>query len=246
MNCGWKSDNAIVPKKPSNKESGAPRSAEEVEGRALAKGNSSKQNRNRTQNRDNLQSALARIRQKAGEDGKLQFTTLWHHVYNIDRLREAYFSLKKKASAGVDGITWQQYGEELENNLQDLSDRLKRGAYRAKPVRRVFINKTDGRKRPLGVPVLEDKIVQRSTVEVMNCIYETDFLGFSYGSRPKRGAHNALDAIAVGIERKKVGWVLDADISGFFDAINHEWLIKFVEHRITDKRVLRHIKDMRI
>ncbi len=163
-------------------------------------------------------------------------------MYNVDRLREAFFSIKKKAAAGVDGVTWAFYDENLEGNLLDLSGRLARGAYRAKPVRRVFIDKADGRKRPLGVPVLEDKIVQRSTVQVLNSIYETDFVGFSYGSRPRRSAHNALDAVTVGIERKKISWVLDADISGFFDAIDHEWLIKFIEHRIADKRVVRHIK----
>jgi RNA-directed DNA polymerase len=135
-------------------------------------------------------------------------------VYNVDRLREAYYSLKRKASAGVDDVTWAEYGNDLEMNLKDLSERLVRGAYRAKPVRRVFINKSDGRQRPLGVPVLEDKIVQKSSVWVMNSIYEADFLGFSYGSRPSRSAHNALDAVTVGIERKKVSWVLDADISG--------------------------------
>jgi len=242
MNGNGKSDRPIVPKKLPNKGCGAPQSAEEVEGRGLAKGNPRQENRCRAQKREGLQSALTRIRQLAVSDSKLRFTTLWHHVYNIDRLRQAYFSVKRKASSGVDKVTWVQYGEELESNLQDLSDRLARGAYRAKPVRRVFIDKADGRKRPIGIPALEDKIVQRSTVEVMNCIYETDFLGFSYGSRPKRSAHNALDAVTVGIERKKVNWVLDADISGFFDVVDHEWLIKFVEHRIADKCVIRHIK----
>jgi RNA-directed DNA polymerase len=242
MNDGGKSDKAVVPKKPPNNCCGAPQLAEEVEERALAEGNPRQQNRSRAQNREDLQSALNRIRQVASEDRKMRFTTLWHHVYNVDRLQEAYLSLKKKASAGIDGVTWAQYGEDLEGNLQDLSDRLRRGAYRAKPVRRVFIDKADGRKRPLGVPVLEDKIVQRSTVEVLNAVYEVDFMGFSYGARPRRGAHNALDAVAVGIEKRKVNWVLDADIRGFYDAINHEWLIRFVEHRIADKRVIRHIK----
>src|SRR5256885_1780192 len=154
----------------------------------------------------------------------------------------AYFSLKKEAAPGVDGETWRHYGEELERNLQDLSERLKRGAYRAKPVRRVYIPKADGRQRPIGVPVLEDKIVQRATVAVLNAIYETDFLGFSYGFRPRRSAHLALDALAVGIRTKKVNWLLDADIRGFFDTLNHEWLVKFVEHRIADRRVVRHIQ----
>ncbi len=189
-----------------------------------------------------LQHALERIRQAACRDKELRFTSLWHHVYNVDRLRKAYFKLKRKAAAGVDDVTWGQYGENLEDNLQDLSERLWRGAYRAKPVRRVYIPKADGRQRPLGVTALEDKIVQRSTVEVLNAIYETDFLGFSYGFRPGRSPHHALDAICVAMTRKKVNWVLDADISGFFDAIDRKWLVKFIEHRIADPRVIRHIK----
>ena len=191
---------------------------------------------------DDLQSALDRIRQTARRYGKLQFTSLWHHVYNVDRLRKAYWGLKRRAAAGVDGETWQHYGKNLEKNLQDLSSRLRRGAYRAKPVKRTYIPKADGRQRPIGVPVLEDKIVQRATVEVLNAIYETDFKGFSYGSRPGRNPHNALDALSVGLKRRKVNWVLDADIRGFFDAIDHEWLVRFVEHRIGDPRVIRHIK----
>ncbi len=203
----------------------------------------------RTQPRDgayvdssNLQSALQRIRQAACRDKGLQFTTLWHHVYDVDRLREAYLSLKRHAAPGVDGVTWQHYGENLEGSLRDLSSRLKFGAYRAKPVRRVYISKADGRQRPLGVTALEDKIVQRAAVEVLNAIYENDFLGFSYGFRPGRSPHNALDALYVGIMRKKVNWVLDADIRGYFDAMDHGWLLKFVEHRIADQRVQRHIK----
>jgi RNA-directed DNA polymerase len=237
-----KSDRPIVPEKPSNKDRGAPRSAEEVEGRGLAKGNPGQHNRDRAQNRVALQSALDRIRQVARKERRQQFTTLWHHVYDIRRLREAYYSMKRDAAAGVDGETWQRYGEALEDNLLDLSDRLKRGAYRAKPVRRVYIPKADGRQRPLGVPTLEDKIVQRSTAEVLNAIYETDFLGFSYGFRPGRSQHDALDALSVGITRRKVGWVIDADIRGFYDAVDHEWLVKFVEHRVADHRVVRHIR----
>ena len=205
--------------------------------------------KSRTQPRDrtyveteDLQSALERIRQVACRDKELRFTSLWHHVTNIDRLRQAYFGLKRNAAPGVDGLTWQQYGESLEKNLQDLSARLKRGAYRAKPVRRAYIPKADGRQRPLGVTALEDKIVQRSTVQVLNAIYETDFLGFSYGFRPGRSPHHALDALYVGIMRKRVNWVLDADVCGFFDAIDHKWLLKFIEHRIADPRVIRHLK----
>jgi group II intron reverse transcriptase/maturase len=213
-----------------------------VEGRGRAKGNSRQQTRSRTQYRKDLQQALDRVRQAASRDRRLRFTTLWHHVYNVDRLREAYFNLKRDAAPGVDGQTWRLYRENLEVNLRDLAERLKRGAYRAKPVRRAYIPKTDGRQRPLGVTALEDKIVQRATVEVLNAIYETDFLGFSYGFRPGRSPHDALAALSVGIVERKVNWILDADIRGFFDAIDHGWLVKFIEHRIADQRVARHIK----
>jgi len=189
-----------------------------------------------------LQSALERIRQAASRDKKLRFIGLWHHVYEVNRLREIYYKLKRKAAPGVDGETWKHYGQDLEENLQELSDRLKRGAYRAKPVRRAYIPKTDGRQRPLGVTVLEDKIVQRATAEVMNAIYEEDFLGFSYGFRTGRSPHDALDALYAGIMMKPVSWVLDADIQGYFDAIDHGWLVRFVEHRIADQRVVRHVK----
>lgn len=189
-----------------------------------------------------LQSELERIRQAASRDKKLRFTGLWHPVYQVDRLREAYYSLKRGAAPGIDGETWGHYGEDLEENLQDLSARLKRGAYRAKPVRRAYIPKADGRQRPLGVTVLEDKVVQRAAAEVMNAIYEGDFLGFSYGFRAGRRPHDALDALYAGIMTKPVSWVLDADIRGYFDAMDHEWLVKFIEHRIADKRVIRHIK----
>jgi group II intron reverse transcriptase/maturase len=165
-----------------------------------------------------------------------------HHIYHPDILEAAYFELKREAAPGVDGETWRHYGEALEDNLQDLSERLKRGAYRAKPVRRVYIPKADGRQRPLGVTALEDKLVQRATVEVLNTIYETDFLGFSYGFRPGRSQHNALDALYAGLLTKKVNWVLDVDIRGFFDAIDHGWLVKFIEHRIADQRVVRLIQ----
>jgi len=193
-------------------------------------------------NSENLPNATERIRQAASRDKRLRFTTLWHHVYNIEHLRKAYLGLKRNAAPGVDGETWRHYGENLEANLRDLADRLKRGAYRAKPVRRSFIPKSDGRQRPLGVTVLEDKIAQRATVEVLNGIYEIDFLGFSYGFRPGRKPHDALNALYGAIMTRKVSWVLDADIRGYFDAICHEWLGKFTEHRIADKRVLRHIK----
>jgi len=190
----------------------------------------------------NLPNALERIRHAAVEDRKLRFTTLCHHVYNVAHLRSAYYALKRDAAPGVDGETWRHYGENLKENLTDLADRLRRGAYRAKPVKRTFIPKADGRQRPLGITALEDKIVQRATVQVLNAIYETDFVGFSYGFRPGRSTHDALNALYAGIMTRKVSWVLDADIRGYFDAINHEWLMKFIEHRIADKRVLRHIK----
>ena len=189
-----------------------------------------------------LQNALERIRQAACRDKRMRFTALWHHIYNVGRLRQAYYSLKRSAAAGVDGETWTSYGQNLEENLLDLSGRLQRGAYRAKPVKRGYIPKPDGRQRPLGVTVLKDKIVQRSAVEVLNAIYEVDFLDFSYGFRPGRSPHRALDALYAAIMTRKVSWVLDADIRGYFDTIDHEWLMKFIEHRIADKRVLRHIK----
>jgi len=213
-----------------------------MEGRGLAKGNLPQQNASRTPSREDALSALERVRQAAKRDKKLRFTALLHHIYAPERLREAYFCLKKEAAPGVDGETWRHYGETLEDNLQDLSHRLKRGAYRAKPVRRVYIPKTDGRLRPLGVTALEDKIVQRAAVEVLNAIYETDFLGFSYGFRPGRSQHQALDALYTGLLTRKVNWVLDVDIRGFFDAISHEWLVKFVEHRIADQRIVRLIR----
>lgn len=165
-----------------------------------------------------------------------------HHVHAVERLQQAYFALKRDAAAGVDGMTWHAYGQDLEDNLQDLSGRLARGGYHAKPVKRVYIDKADGSKRPLGVPALEDKIVQRAAVEVLNAIYEQDFLGFSYGFRPAKSAHDALDAVAVGVSIRKVNWVLDADISKFFDTIEHDWLIKFIEHRVADTRIVRLIR----
>jgi RNA-directed DNA polymerase len=216
--------------------------AEAVEGRRQAKGNAGSQNTPRTQSREGVHSARDRIRQTARTDKGRRFTALLHHVYSIETLREAYFGLKREAAPGVDGETWPAYGEQLESNLADLSERLRRGAYRAKPVRRVYIPKPDGRQRPLGVTTLEDKVVQRALVLVLNCIYESDFLGFSYGFRPGRSPHDALDALYVGIKRRRVNWVLDADIRGYFDAISHEWLAKLIELRIADRRVVRLIQ----
>jgi RNA-directed DNA polymerase len=240
MNEHDESDSSIVPWKQANKAATAV--AEPVEGRELAKGNSREQNASRIQCRNDAPSALERIREAAGRDKKLRFTALLHHVYDVERLRTAYRALNPKAAAGIDGVSWEQYGQRLEDNLQQLSERLKRGAYRARPVRRVRIPKSDGRERLLGVPALEDKIVQRAMVEVLEAIYEQDFLGFSYGFRRGRSAHHALDAVSVGIRKRKVSWVLDADIRAFFDTLEHGWLVKFLEHRIADKRVIRLIQ----
>ena len=240
MHDSRKSDGPIVPAKPPNK--AEPSVAEGVEGRGPAKGNTVGQNAPRTQSRiEGARSALDGVRQRARQDRKAKFTTLFHHI-TVDRLRGAYLLLCKRAAPGVDGVTWEQYGENLEANLLDLHERLHRGAYRARPSRRVYIPKADGRQRPLGIASLEDKLVQRAVVEVLNAIYEVDFLGFSYGFRPQRSPHTALDALAVGILRKKVNWLLDADIRGFFDAIDHGWLVKFIEHRIADRRVVRLIQ----
>jgi group II intron reverse transcriptase/maturase len=216
--------------------------AEPVEGRGLAKGNPREQNAFRAPSRGDAPSALERIREVARKDKRVRFTTLLHHIYDVERLRAGYRALRPMAAAGVDGVTWKQYGQRLEENLQDLSERLKRGAYRARPARRVRIPKPDGRQRLLGVPALEDKIVQRAAVEVLAAIYEQDFLGFSYGFRPGRSGHHALDAVSVAIRKRKVSWVLDADLRGFFDTLDHGWLVKFLEHRIADRRLIRLIQ----
>lgn len=237
MNGYGKSDRSIVSRKSPNKVTSV--AAEEMEKRDLAKGNLRRQNAFRTQGRADVQSALKRIRLAARRDKKGQLTALYHHVSNPAFLREAFYAIRRKAASGIDGVTWDAYHEDLEANLQDLSERLKRGAYRATAVKRVYIPKASGGQRPLGVTALEDKIVQRSTVAVLSAIYETDFLGFSYGFRPGRSQHQCSGALCLGIFKRKVGWVLDADIRGFFDAIDHEWMIRFLEHRIGDKRVIR-------
>jgi RNA-directed DNA polymerase len=239
MNGQGKSDRLVVPTKPPNK--AGQTAAEAVEERSLAKGNANQQNTLRTQRRAGVHSALDRVREAARRDRKTKFTALFHHI-TTDRLRAAFLALQRKAAPGVDGVTWEQYAANLEGNLLDLHARLHRGAYRAKPSRRVYIPKADGRQRPLGIASLEDKIVQRAVVEVLNAIYETDFLGFSYGFRPGRSQHQALDALCVGIRRGKVNWVLDADVRGYFDAIDHGWMVKFLEHRIADRRMLRLIQ----
>src|SRR5512133_1882969 len=234
-----KSDPAIVAVKPTNK-AGQP-AAELVEPRAGAEGNVSQQSAGRAQYRGTVSQALARIRQAARQRKKEKFTALFHHV-SIDHLAEAFSELKENAAAGVDGLTCRDYEQHLERNLEDLHSRLHRGAYRALPSRRVYIPKPDGRQRPLAIAALEDKIVQRATAAVLNAIYEEDFLGFSYGFRPGRSAHDAMDALVVGIESRKVNFILDADIRSFFDTVDQEWLIRFVEHRIGDKRIIRQVQ----
>lgn len=234
------SDRSIVPQKSPNK---APVwAAEGMEGRDLAEGNPQGRNTPRTLGRDGVSSALERVRQAARKDGKQRFTALFHHVYDIDQLRRAYFGVKRDAAPGVDGVTWRQYGEALEENLRDLSGRLRKGAYRARPARRAYVPKADGKQRPIGVVTLEDKIVQRAVVEVLNAVYEVDFLGFSYGFRPGRDPHQALEALWVALMTKKVNWVLDADIRAFFDELDRGWLVKFIEHRIGDWRIVRLIQ----
>jgi len=234
-----KSDPAVVATKPANKD-GQP-STERVERRTGAEGNAGQQRTHRAQNRESVTQALGRVRNAARQRKKERFTALLHHV-NVDTLRMAFHALKRDAAPGVDGVTWTDYEADLEPRLADLHDRVHRGAYRPQPSRRTYIPKADGRQRPLAIAALEDKIVQGATAMVLNAIYEEDFLGFSYGFRPGRGQHDALDALAVGIDRTKVNWVLDADIRSFFDMVSQDWLIQFVEHRIGDQRIIRLLK----
>jgi len=234
-----KSDRPVVPAKLPN--NAALAVAEAVEERGLAKGNAASKTRPGHSAGVSAISALDRVRRVAQKDRDVRFTALLHHV-DVDRLRAAYWALEPKAAPGVDGVRWEDYGQDLEANLRDLLGRVHRGSYRPRPSRRVYIPKPDGRLRPLGIASLEDKLLQRAVVEVLNAIYETDFVGFSYGFRPGRSPHRALDALAAGIVRKKVNWVLDADIRGFYDAIDHGWMLKFFEHRIADRRVLRLIR----
>ncbi len=239
-----KSDRSVVPRKLPNKAAGeAAAAAEVVEGRLRAKGNAVQLRLSRRSTRVyDVNTALDGIRQTARGRRDAKFTGLLHHIYAIERLSSAYYAMRRDAAAGVDGQTWHGHGMNLEANLLDRSDRLARGGYRREPVKRVYIDKADGSKRPLGVPALEDKIVQRASAEVLGAIYEQDFIGFSYGFRPGRSAHDALDAVAVGVTVRKVNWILDADIAKFFDTIEHDWLIKFIEHRVADARVVRLIK----
>jgi len=239
MRTGGESDEQVVPAKRSNKGEQAP--AERVEGSCSTKGNTEEADTCRTQGREHVSRGLDGVREAARRDKKQKFTALLHHV-TIDLLRESYFSLKRKAAPGVDGVTWEQYGEGVEEQLKGLHERIHRGAYRAQPSRRTYIPKADGRQRPLGIAALEDKIVQQAVVTVLNEIYEGDFQGFSYGFRPGRGQHDALDALWVGLRRRRVNWVLDLDVRRFFDNVSHEWLVNFVEHRIADRRVIRLIQ----
>src|SRR5690349_20689397 len=249
MNGPEKSDPVIVATKLANKAEqpsaersvGKPDAAEPVERRAGTKGNAGQQSTRRTQSRASVSQALERIRKVTRERTKERFTTLFHHI-SVDLLEEAFFELKKNAAPGVDRLTWKDYEADLECNLEDLHGRVQRGAYRALPSRRVNIPKPDGWQRPLAVASLEDKIVQRAVVALLNAIYEEDFLGFSYGFRPGRGAHDAMDALCVGIHSKKVSFILDADIRSFFDEISQDWLIRFLEHRVGDRRIIRLIQ----
>src|SRR5436853_3637822 len=244
-----KSDPVIVAEKPANKadklaaeqSSAEANAAEAVEPRTGTKENAEQQSTCRTQGRESVSQALDRIRRIARTRKQEKFTALLHHI-SVELLEEAFYELKQNAAAGMDGLTRDEYERDLERRLEDLHARVHSGAYRALPSRRVYIPKPDGRQRPLAIAALEDKIVQRAAAAVLNAIYEEDFLGFSYGFRPGRGAHDAMDALVVGIERKKVNYVLDADIRSFFDSVSHEWLIKFVEHRIGDPRMIRLIQ----
>ena len=231
-----KSDSVIVAVKPTNKAASAV--AEPVEPRTGTKRNAGEQSTHRTQGRVRVSQALGRVRKAAKQRKKERFTALLHHI-GVDLLRVAFFALKRNAAPGVDGQTWRDYEADLEQRLPDLHARVQRGAYRAQPCRRQYVPKPDGKQRPIAVAALEDKIVQKATVAVLNAIYEEDFLGFSYGFRPKRGQHDALDALVVAITAKKVNFILDADIRTFFDTISQDWLVRFLEHRIGDRRIIR-------
>ena len=239
MNGLEKSDPAVVAMRPANK-AGRP-AAEWVEPRAGAEENAGQSHTRRTQSRSSVSQGLDRVRQAARPRPKEKFTALLHHV-TIDLLRDAFLALKRRAAPGVDGLTWQDYEADLEGNLQALHNRVHRGTYWAQPVKRRFIPKQDGSKRPLGVTALEDKIVQRAVAMVLTAIYEEEFLGFPYGFRPGRSQHDALDALSVGIGTARVNWILDADIRSFFDKIDQSWLVRFLEHRIGDERVIRLVR----
>ena len=239
MNGRGKSDSAIVAGKPTNK-AGQP-AAESVEPSAEAEGNASQQSTRRAQDRESVSQALERIRQVARQRKKERFTSLFHHI-SVELLRVAFFALKRDAAPGVDGLTWRDYEADLDRKIEDLHARVHRGAYRALPSRRHYIPKADGQQRPLAIAALEDKIVQKAACAVLNAIYEEDFLGFSYGFRPKRSQHDALDALITGIHCTKVNYIFDADLRSFFDSVSQQWLIRFLKHRINDTRMLRLIQ----
>lgn len=240
-----KSDAPVVLKKPANKESFYPnwekRTAEWVEGRGAAKGNTDESTARRTPSRESAKTGLERVREAAKWDSRMKFTALLHHI-TPSLLVESFYDLNKTAAVGVDGVAWQDYENILYGRVHDLHREIHTGVYCAQASRRVYILKADGKKRPLGIAAVEDKIVQQAVVKVLNMIYEEDFLGFSYGFRQGRGQHDALDALWMGISERHVGWILDADITAFFDTIDHGWLLKFLEHRIADKRILGLIK----
>ena len=231
------SESAVVPRKEPN--DGQPKEA--LEGRADAKENRDQPRTDLTQDKTNVSPGLVAVRQRARERRAEKFTNLLHHL-TVELLRASYYALQRKSAAGVDGVTWQEYEAGLDGRLVDLHSRVHRGAYRAQPSRRIYLPKPDGRKRPIGIAALEDKIVQQAVVTILNEVYEVDFRGFSYGFRPGRHAHQALDALSVGMARRRVNWILDADIQGFFDTLSHEWLVRFLEHRVTDSRILRLIQ----
>jgi RNA-directed DNA polymerase len=239
MNGQEKSDPGTVAVKPTNK-AGRP-AAESVKRRPGTEGNVGQQSTHRAQDRARVTQALERVRNAAKLKRKERFTALLHHI-TVDTLRTAFYALQRKAAPGVDGLTWRDYEANLEPWLNDLHARVHRGAYRPQPSRRTYIPKADGRRRPLAIAALEDKIVQGATVMVLNAIYEVDFCGFSYGFRPSRGPHDAMDALCVAIDRRKVNWIINADIQNFFGAVSQEWLVRFVEHRIGDKRIIRLIQ----
>ena len=233
------SHSGVLPMNHSNKDTRS--SAESGEGRPLIKENAGQSNTHPTQGGKGVSQGLAGVRKAAREHKEMKFTAWLHHL-TVDLLRESFHSLKRKAAPGVDGVTWQEYESGLENRLVDLHGRVHRGAYRAMPSRRVYIQKEDGRQRPLGVAAMEDKIVQQAVVTILNQIYEEDFLGFSYGFRPGRSQHDALDALSYALLKKKVNYILDADIRGFFDNLDKSWMIRFMEHRVADPRILRLIR----
>lgn len=239
MNDLQKSDGCVVAEKSANEPEGAGKGS--MERRRPTERNTGEDHTHRTQSGKSVPQGLERVRERARQDKQERFTALLHHI-DKDRLRGAYRALNRAAAPGIDGVTWRQYGEELESNLENLLERIHRGTYWAQPSKRQYIPKADGRMRPLGIAALEDKIAQRAVVEVLNAIYEEDFLGFSYGSRPGRGQHDALDALAYAIGQRRVNWILDVDLANFYDSLSQSWLLRFVEHRIGDDRVLRLIR----